>query len=86
MKLSPRAFIFPVLTIGLVLLVLILLDFAIGILGINENYRNNHPDKMHRNDPYLLFVERSNLDLKIPIYSNLISPGTKQLPIKIWNE
>lgn len=80
-----RQILFISLTVFLSLLSLVLLDVSFSLCGINDEYRRSHPDKMHREDLYLFFIERSNMTLDVPIFNQLSFSKKPGKPLYYWH-
>jgi len=79
----PSIFILVMIIFGCGLV--ILTDMLLGAVGINREYRLTNPDRMHRKDRHLLFIERSYLDLQVPIMPTIVFDQDKREPLYYWH-
>ncbi|MBN2381439.1 hypothetical protein JXQ70_01020 [bacterium] len=80
-----RSVTFGIVTILIVCSLVVGTDILLGMVGVNRDYRLATPDRLHRKDRHLLFIERPGLDIQVPIMPNIVSDTDKREPLYYWH-
>lgn len=76
---------YAIITILMSVGLIVAVDLLLGLAGVNREYRLSRPDRMHREDPELLFIERPNLSLDVPIHAGLVATTDPQPALATWH-